>query len=192
MPAKALPSNIAESDPSTLGRDPLVHSESTVARLFRLHAKSVGRLLDFRLRNTDDAKDAVQDVFVRLLKQEQSGVLREEAAAYMHTTARSVAIDALRHRQSCGYSQQVDIEQAEIAQHTVAHEDALHWRKGVAQLVHTLGELPELTQQVFILYHFEGLSHQEIVARLDVSLRTVERHMARALTYCRERMRDYL
>ncbi len=140
------------------------------------------------------------------------GNLKEEATGYMHATVHSVTVDTLRRRTSHGYLREVSLdgaddaaegdgysaatsianEAAQLPHHAAPQDEALFWREGVAKLVDTLRELPEVTQQVFILYHFEGLSHQQIVHRLGVPLRSVERHMAKALAYCRERLGDYL
>src|SRR5260221_9900497 len=47
----------------------------TVARLFKTHAHRLGRLLNRRLRNPDDAQDASQEVFLKLWRQERLGQL---------------------------------------------------------------------------------------------------------------------
>lgn len=164
----------------------------TVARLFKIHAQRVARLLGRKLRNNEDAEDARQDVFLKLWRQEQAGQLRDQATAYMFAAAHTVAIDADRRRVAHGYDRTADVELEELAHPGLPTEDTQHWRDGVASLVSSLQELPARTQQVFILYHFEGLTHSDIAARLGITVRTVERNMAQAHDFCRERLKDYL
>jgi RNA polymerase sigma-70 factor (ECF subfamily) len=167
-------------------------TDSIVAQLFRTHAHKVRHLLAYKLRSPEDAQDATQDVSLKLLCRERTGALREQATGYMHSAARTVAIDAERRRHADTLHQHDDLEEREPIAQVSSHDEALHWRQAVASLVQRLQDLPERAQQVFVLYHFEGLSHVEITMRLNVSLRSVERHMARAMAHCKSRLGDYL
>ena len=164
----------------------------TVARLFKAHARRVGRLLSRHLRNPDDAADASQDLFLKLWRRERSGQLRDEATAYMNSAAITIAIDIERRRRSHAGDRILEVPIEELRHNAAGNDEALHWRQGVQALVKSLEELPTLTQQVFLLYHFDGLAHAAISQRLAISLRSVERHMARALVHCRHGVKDYL
>ena len=56
----------------------------------------------------------------------------------------------------------------------------------------TIGQLPEKCKRVFVKSRMEGLSHQEISKELQISPKTVENHIARALTQFRVVLKDYL
>jgi RNA polymerase sigma-70 factor, ECF subfamily len=45
---------------------------------------------------------------------------------------------------------------------------------------------------VFKLSRFEELKYQEIADQLEISIKTVENHMGKALKIMREQLRDYL
>jgi RNA polymerase sigma-70 factor (ECF subfamily) len=51
-------------------------------------------------------------------------------------------------------------------------------------------ELPEKCRQVFRLSYLQGMSNKDISQALDLSVRTVETHMYRALRLLRERLKD--
>lgn len=171
---------------------PLAECTSTVAGLFRMQARKIFRLLQRKLGNKEDAEDAGQEVFLRLWRQEQRGVLRDEAVAYMHAAATTVAIDAERRRRSHGFGYHDEVDEQELPPTAPDLEDMAHWREGMGLLVNSLKQLPETTQQVFLLYHFDALSHVEIAQRLNLSTRSIERHMARALVHCKASLKDYL
>ena len=164
----------------------------TVARLFKAHAQRMGRVLSRHLRNPDDAADASQDLFLKLWRREQSGQLRGEATAYMNSAAITVAIDLERRRRSRAEDRILEVPLEELQHEAASNDETLHWREGVQALIASLGQLPPLTQQLFLLYHFEGLTHAAVSGRLAISLRSVERHMARALAHCKNGVKDYL
>jgi RNA polymerase sigma-70 factor (ECF subfamily) len=192
QPVKMFDENFVEEIDVSSGQERRKPAESIVAQLFRTHAHKVRHLLAYKLRSPEDAQDATQDVFLKLVRREHTGALREQATAYMHSAARTVAIDTERRRHADTLHQHDDVEEREPAAQVSSHDEALHWRQAVTLLVQCLQDLPERAQQVFVLYHFEGLSHVEITMRLNVSLRSVERHMARAMAHCKSRLGDYL
>ena len=52
--------------------------------------------------------------------------------------------------------------------------------------------LPEKCRLVFQLSRFEELRYAEIAEQLNISIKTVENHMGKALRIMREQLKDYL
>jgi RNA polymerase sigma factor (sigma-70 family) len=173
-------------------RVPKKQEPTIVGELFNGHAKRVRRFLGFRLRNHEDAQDATQDIFLRLWKYERQGTLRDEARNYMLSATHSVAIDVERHRAHIGQEHSADAEPDSIARPGPSQDDILHWRKAMEAFVDIINVLPEVTRDVFVLYHFQNMGYDEVAKHLGVSRRTVERHLATALALCRKDMERYL
>jgi RNA polymerase sigma-19 factor, ECF subfamily len=167
-------------------------ASSTVAELFKAHARRVRSFLRFRLRSDEDAQDAVQDVFLRLWQREREGSLKAEARSYMVSAAFNAAVDVERRRSYQRVDAHVLVDDVEVADSDAEPDDALFWRNALHNLVDALNDLPDVTQQVFALSHIEGLTHVAIAERLEMSVRNVERHMARAIAHCEGRLKDYL
>ena len=55
-----------------------------------------------------------------------------------------------------------------------------------------INSLPEKSQVIFRLSRFEGLKYSEIAERLNLSVKTVETQISRALTKLRVQLKDYL
>jgi RNA polymerase sigma-70 factor (ECF subfamily) len=53
-------------------------------------------------------------------------------------------------------------------------------------------KLPEQCRLVFKLSRFEELKYNEIAEQLDISVKTVENHIGKALKIMREQLKDYL
>lgn len=166
-----------------------------VAGLVVTHGRRLQRILRRKLQNPEDAQDAAQEVFLKLWKREQEGALRAEADAYLHTAANTVVIDLHRRRKAHAADRHLELDtldDADLPSAVGGADESAYWREGLALLVDSIEKLPELTQQVFILYHFNGMDHNEIARRLGVSLRSVERHMAHALRHCKDCLGDFL
>jgi RNA polymerase sigma factor (sigma-70 family) len=172
---------------SSPGSDPPI-----VVRLFKTHARRVQRFLSFRLRDSEDGHEATQEVFLRLWRHEQAGTLRAKATNYMYSATQSIAADVERHRARHPAEQHSDDDLDTFATAAPDQDDVIYWRRAMARFVDILKTLPETTRQVLMLYHLKEMDYDEIAAELGISHRTVERHMARAVSHCRARMRDYL
>jgi RNA polymerase sigma-70 factor (ECF subfamily) len=70
--------------------------------------------------------------------------------------------------------------------------DHLH-AKELGQKINTaIDSLPEQCGNVFKLSRFENLKYNEIAQHLNISIKTVENHMGKALKILREQLKDYL
>jgi RNA polymerase sigma-70 factor (ECF subfamily) len=171
---------------------PADRGSSVVAGLFRTHGRRVQNFLAFRLRDPVEAQDVAQDVFLKLWRKEAQGSLRDEATNYMYAATQSAAIDADRHSAYVNRDRNDDVDVDAVVRAQPTAEDLLHWRRGMARFVDSVKSLPQVTRKVFVLFHFKGLGYDEIASELGCSRRTVERHIAAGLAYCREQMKDYL
>ncbi|MBL8268167.1 RNA polymerase sigma factor [Steroidobacter sp.] len=166
--------------------------DSPVTRLFRSQGKRVRSFLRRRLRSHEDAQDATQNVFLGLLRRENAGALEENPRSYMIKAAYNAATDVQRARISHQVDDHCTLDDNIAGNERTEASEIVYWREGLRLFVTALNELPDLTQQVFVLYHVEGLSHTTIAQTLNLSVRSVERHMARAIAHCQDRLKDYL
>jgi RNA polymerase sigma factor (sigma-70 family) len=171
---------------------PASSGKSTVVGLFKSRAKLIRNLLRWRLRSDDDAQDASQEVFLRLWRREQTGVLNEDASSYLMCSVYNAATDVERWRSVHRPDDKMPLDEAIVPSHDPEAVEALFWRHALEHFTEVLNELPATTCQIFLLYHVEGAPHTEIARRLGMNVRTVERHMRRAMNHCRDRMKDYL
>lgn len=156
------------------------HSLDEVARRYYAPLLSFFRK---RLRDTSEAQDLVQQVFLRLSQHPGlDGV--DKPDAYIFQTAANALKDlqrrdAVRFRHGAVDAQDIDLE--EEARSDLSPERVLLGRQAVAQLAAALRELPERTRDIFMLRCYEGLKHAEIAHLHGISVRAVEKHVAKAL-----------
>lgn len=141
------------------------------------------RYFEKRIGRSDEVEDLIQEVFVRLADGKLDSV--RGADAYLFRTAANLLRD--RHRRRLARSMQAH-EPFEDAIHSGAApapspERHLLGQEAVERLIAALYAMPERTRNVWVLYHFEDLTHLEISKRLGMAQSTVEKHMSRANTH---------
>jgi len=69
-------------------------------------------------------------------------------------------------------------------------DDALHHEELEQRAREAVDALPERRRQIFLLSRRHELTYTEIAGALDLSVKTVETQMSRALRFLRERLED--
>lgn len=164
---------------------------SLIEHLQRSDENKLKRFFVRRLRNSDDASDAVQETFLRLMTTTPRDELRNPHA-YLFQVAKSVAngITARLLRESALFADGVD--ETAVADDAPSPETIVAARQQLAILVRAISCLPPKCRVVFVLSRLEGLSNGEIAEKLGISRNMVEKHIIRALMACRQARIDQL
>ena len=137
-----------------------------------------------RLRNRQQAEDLAHDTFVRVLESDSSAV--EQPRAYLHQTARNIAVDGYRREDRRGAME------SEAIDHSVSSSgDPEHFMQAIQLadcIERALAELPVNCRKVFVWQKIEGLTQAEIAERLGLSKNMVEKYMIRTLRHLRDRL----
>lgn len=179
------------SDPSTPELLAAVRAGDRGAfeRLFR---HWYARLADYAAgltRSADTAEDAVQDVFIAIWKRREALPEHTKLAAYLHRAVRNRALNQLRGQQSTDGLSDAAEDDAPTA--TSADAELLTGELSDA-IARALAELAPRTREVFQLSREQGLTYNEIAAALDISVKTVETLMGRALRQLRTRLSPHI
>ncbi|MEO6920793.1 MAG: sigma-70 family RNA polymerase sigma factor [Collimonas sp.] len=134
-----------------------------------------------RLGNIDHAADIAQDTFVRVLLKPAIDVI-EEPRAYLTVIAKGLVANA--HRRDALERAYLDT----LAQIPEALTPSLEYRaillETLFEIDSMLDKLPSKARSTFLLSQLEGLTYAEIAERLDISVRTVKRHMVLGFEQC--------
>lgn len=140
------------------------------------------------LRSEHAGEDAAQRVFMKLWK---GGGWRDvhKAAAFFHEAGRR---EGLKMAYNCRRRRALLVDRGaplEWLSHSTASPDRAviraEWQTRVRHLVR---ELPPRCSLMCALTWLEGLSHQEVADRLGVSVKAVEKQVARGRRHLRERI----
>ena len=137
-----------------------------------------------RLKNRQQAEDLAHDTFVRVLESE--GATVEQPRAYLHQTARNIAVDAYRRQdrrdaleQDAVYDEVPPAGDPEQYMHAIQLADSIE---------KALSELPLNCRKIFVWQKIEGRTQAEIAERLGLSKNMVEKYMIRTLRHLRDRL----
>lgn len=150
-------------------------TDNEFAEIYHRNIDTVYRLCYIYLRNTADADDAVQSIFIKLFKCNISFHDREHEKAWLIVTTKNTCKDVLK---SWWRSRRVDLD--ELPERT--HWDNDEHRRDVLE---KLLRLPEKYRTVLYLYYVEDYSVKEISKLLDRKESTLQTQLSKG----RERLR---
>ncbi len=136
------------------------------------------------------AEEVVADVFVKLWKNREQIEVHTSFEAYMYRAVRNQALDYLKLRSyRCRERDSLDSVQwnSTHADHYTPIEE-IAFNEFYDRVEGCISELPRQCQVIFRLSREEGLRYREIAERLQISVKTVETQMGRALKVLRERV----
>jgi RNA polymerase sigma factor (sigma-70 family) len=145
------------------------------------------RFFQRRVGPGEDADDLAQDVFSRLAGQDLAsianiqGYVFQIAANVLRDKARRASVRSIVTPAPEGF----DI----VDEAGFSPERILQSKEAMEIMIAALYELPEMVRMVFSQYHFDGISQVEIARRMDLSLSTVEKHMAKVNSHLLYRLR---
>lgn len=154
------------------------------ARLEQLFRAQYATLVGVSARITKDqalSEDIVQNVFLKFY--EKNGLVNaENPVAYLRRSVVTRTINAIRDRKRVDHPG--DIALASAIEQT--EEEITPDLDDVKRKLHlAIDALPERARLILVLNRFEGMSYKEIAAELDISPKTVENQLSRALKLIR-------
>ena len=165
-------------------------STRTEERYHKVYLEYASQLLRFAEKFVSPfyAEDIVHDVFLKLWDRQVFLLPESELRRVLYVAVRNACIDHLRR-----LSQEQEYIDRRILQLRLDEldffeaSDKLFMQKDLLDLLlKKVEELPERSREIFKLSYLEGLKTAEIAERLNLSTRTVENQLYRALLFLRK------
>jgi RNA polymerase sigma-70 factor (ECF subfamily) len=155
--------------------------ENAMEAVFRRYSGPVYSVALRVLRDTGQAEDILQEVFLQLWRKPAAFVQnRGSLGAWLVVIARNRAIDVLRRRKP---SDSVDDV---VLTSPVSVADEAERNIAMQRVRAVIANLPEEQRRTLDLAYFEGLSHSEIASRTGDPLGTVKTRIRQALITLRK------
>lgn len=139
------------------------------------------------------AEEVVSDVYMKLWKNREQITVHTSFEAYLYRSVRNQALDYLKLKtyrpQKNEPLEAVDRSTAYADYHTPS--DELCFNELFDEVESLVNQLPRQCQLIFRLNRENGLRYREIAEHLQISIKTVETQMGRALKLLRKRLSEH-
>lgn len=158
-------------------------------KLFRAHFEPLCRFARQYVPDRDAAQDICQKVFVHLWEKREEIDMERSVLAYLFTAVKNRCLNHIRDHKKYR-SELLDVECGDIE--IGITEDHFALSELQHRIDQALATLPPKSRLVFEMSRYQGLRYQDIAAELDISQKTVEAHMSKAIRTLRVELGDYL
>ena len=165
--------------------------EQAFELLFRKYYVRLCGFANKFLNDTEEAQEAVQEVFTKIWEGREDIDPEESLRAYIFKITRNICINKLRRKQV--ESKYIEIyklvytENREFSPYDSLIADELN-----ENITNALNKIPATCRRIFDLSRVEGLKYREIAVALHISVKTVEAQMSKSLHILRYELREYL
>ncbi|HEX2968218.1 MAG TPA: RNA polymerase sigma-70 factor [Bacteroidales bacterium] len=142
------------------------------------------------VNNIDEAEETVQGLFLILWEKREVIEIHTSVKSYLYQAVHNQALNRIKH-------EKVRHLHAEFVQHNADTSSDPGDEKVIGgelemKINEAINSLPAQCRRVFQLSRFENLTYAEISEQLNISKKTIENHMGKALRIMREKLKEYL
>jgi RNA polymerase sigma-70 factor (ECF subfamily) len=142
------------------------------------------------VQDRDEAEEIVQSTFLSVWEKRADLAIHTGVKPYLYAMVRNAALNVIKHEKIKQQHASVEVAVAEKSVESVTHTVMASELED--RIYKALNKLPEQCRLVFKLSRFEELKYAEIAEQLNISVKTVENQMGKALRIMREQLKDYL
>ena len=147
------------------------------AQLDKLYRQSIVRFAFSYLRDAEDAEDATQEVFAKVLTARE---VPDDFRAWIYRIARNHCLNVIRSRGRKRDDQYL-ASNASIAASLTGNLTRMIHEEAQALVIQALEQLPESQREVLLLRYTENLSREEIASIVDEPVSIVKSRLYEGL-----------
>jgi len=161
--------------------------QASFERLMLPHLDAAYNLAKWLLRNEDDARDVVQEAYLRAFKS-FGGFHGSNGRPWLLTIVRNTAYNLIKKNQTVYLTTTLDEEEDVADRESVSPATLLEHAEENKLVRQALDRLPDEFREILVLRHLEGLSYKEIADVAQLAPGTVMSRLARA----RGKLKEFL
>ncbi len=149
--------------------------------LYHKYCRKLYNFVLMYLKQTEDAEEIVQDVFVKIWESKNKINENESFESFLFTIAYNATMSLLRKRVRDVKSREYLRNFQEVEEDKLV--DEIHFKEISNKVDSLLKDLTPRQKEIFLLSREDGLSHKEIAKKLNISENTVNNHLVTSLKY---------
>ncbi len=163
------------------------NSEAAFDELFRKYYQKLVYFALKMIKNHDSANEVVQDLFVNFWEKRHQLEPRVSLQAYLYRAVYNNCIHLIKKEKLYQGDELNLMNEPGEDFKNLLEENELELR-----IFNLIEQLPTECKRIFKLSRFDELKYQEIADKLNLSVKTVETQMSRALKFLRNNLSDYV
>lgn len=156
--------------------------------LFERHYQSVCNRIFKLIKDKATVEDIAQIIFIKIWEKRHKLQIQTSLGAYLHRMAFNETISYIRKHKKHMH-EEITVQMSPSID---SSEQQLLDTELNKHITKAINKLPNRCRLIFQLSRFEELTYKEIAAKLDISIKTVENQMGKALKLMRSNMKPYL
>lgn len=165
------------------------NEESAIDLVFRKYYAFLCRSVYRIIPDTQITEDLAQEVFYELWRKRAKLNITTSLRAYLKRAALNKALNYIR-------DQKIDFRNAPAKEELTSKAASVEQELAAANLQQEIDQaidsLPEKCRLVFVLSRYEEMSYQQIADHLEISIKTVENQISKALKSLRKALAAHL
>ena len=158
--------------------------------MFRTYFSSLCFFAQKYIADLDSCKEIVHKVFVNIWKKREEFDFEKPAKSYLFTAVYNRCMNHIRDQKKFITDGNLDYyENYNDISINTDHLEAAELESRIWKVINTL---PERCRDIFVLNRFDGKKYAEIAEHFNISIKTVETQMSKALSILRDGLKDYI
>ncbi|HEY8955799.1 RNA polymerase sigma-70 factor [Chitinophaga sp.] len=157
-------------------------------RLYQATVIALGNQAFRILKDREQVKDIIQDVFTSLYLRRDELPGDVNISGYLNNAVKYKVSNQLRNKLLKENHHQVLIRQAH--QQEMVQPVQLEQHELKTRIARSLNTLPQKCREVFMLSYYDNLGYKAIAQEMGISVKTVEKHMSKALQVLRRELKE--
>ncbi|HRB51266.1 MAG TPA: RNA polymerase sigma-70 factor [Niabella sp.] len=156
-------------------------------QVFELHYEALYGYACSILKEETYVEDIIQNIFIKLW-QNREMIVADTVKSYLYTAVRNDCNNQIKHKGVQARHSKFVMD----AENNSVHHNPAEVKELQEKVQFLINQLPEKCGTIFYLCRQSGLSYKEIAEALNISVKTVENQMSKALKTLRTGLAEYL
>ncbi|MDR2037359.1 MAG: RNA polymerase sigma-70 factor [Bacteroidales bacterium] len=145
------------------------------------------------IKDTNEAKDVVSDVFMKLWEERNTRIIDLSLKAYLFKSVYNRCLNVLKHKKvNDKYENYLNHLKFLIEDERDYPLSGLIENELAEIIQQSINKLPQQCRSIFIMSRYDNMSHEEIAKKMKISINTVHTQIRRALGKLRIELKDFL
>ncbi|MBP7497579.1 MAG: RNA polymerase sigma-70 factor [Bacteroidales bacterium] len=140
------------------------------------------------LKDIDETQDIVQQVFVSVWEKRNEIEFHTSVRAFLYKSVYNSCINFIKQKTI----RNDYLKEARFTEENPLFNDTASHKELQTKIDYAIDSLPEQCRKIFRMSRYDEMKYREIADKLNLSVKTVENQMGKALKVLREHLKEFL